>query len=1131
MGLHTVDNPMKLYISLLTFFLCFCQAKWLSAQDAHAIPNELLVQFLPGTDVLSYLDQHPEIVRARTLSRRMEIYWFQLTSESEARLIHADLHRHPTCLHAQWNHQVKNRGTEATIPSDARFGDQWDKDNSGQSGGTPDADMDAPEAWDLTTGVTNVFGDTLVVAVIDDGFDLNHEDMDYHVNQNEIPGNGLDDDGNGYIDDVNGWNPNNNSGTITTDSHGTHVSGIAAAKGDNLLGIAGVSWGAKIMPVQVITTIEAEVVAGYDYVLNQRMLYDQTGGASGAYVVSTNASFGVNFGDPANYPIWCAIYDSLGEHGILSAVATMNIGQNVDVVNDVPSACPSPYMISVTNTTDVDARNSGAAFGTTTIDIGAPGTNIASTLPGNTYGFQTGTSMASPQVAGAVLMVHGGASPALYAQYLADPAGTSLLIKDFILQGVDSLPGLTGSTVSNGRLNLFGALSKMQDYSDTLSDDCLAAFGLAASQLTDSSAVLSWQSGDSALSYMMRYRRFGDTTWSDSIVVPGSTFIQLNDLNRCESYEFQVKVFCVGDTIDYLSSRVFSTQGCCESPSGRAATVLSDSSAVLSWKSVFGAGSYEYRVRDSTGSFVASGILSDTSILIVQLTACSVYEWQVAAVCDTLTPTFSDWLSFRTFGCGLCIDSSYCASAGQNTDFEWMEEIQIGGFVSTTGSNGGYGLFVNSGLAIQRDTVTLIRLKPGYQQFSFREWWRIWIDLNQDGVFTDSVELVFDSNAGIQGEIADSISIPASATLGTTRMRVSMKFPGFIGGSGPGACETFSEGEVEDYCIEISDEPQIACGIPSITSVSYAALIPQLTVISDPVQGADSYEVIITGPGFPNGFTLPSLTPTASFTLALGDCESYEISMRAICNGIAGEADSVVYLTPGCGACTDLNYCLAEGLSADSLWIEAWQIRDVQIQSGSNGGYVLAGDQQVDLTVFDNVLGYMVPQGIGIDSAWLEIWIDVNGDGVFLSSESVFSAWREVGDTASFAWLVPPEIALTGGRIRWMVSEEPITNSCFSPQNGEVEDMCFTGQSVNVEDGLSQKILVFPNPFREEFQIQSDRSVNSVALFDLNGRQVLFLSEVSGGEWHISAAGLPAGIYLIEVDTDAGTLRRKVVKQ
>lgn len=1120
---------MKFHTSLLALFLLLGLIPSLSAQDQHAIPDELLVQFLPGTDVVSYLDQHPEIIRARTLSQRMEIYWFQLATDNDASLIHADLQRHPTCLHAQWNHQVVNRGTEATIPSDARFGDQWDKENTGQSGGTIDADIDAPEAWDLTTGVTNAFGDTLVVAIIDDGFDLNHEDMDYHVNQNEIAGNGIDDDGNGYVDDVNGWNPNNNSGTITTDSHGTHVSGISAAKGDNLLGVAGVSWGAKIMPVQVLTTIEAEVVAGYDYVLNQRILYDQTGGASGAYVVSTNASFGVNFGDPANYPIWCSIYDSLGEHGILSAVATMNIGQNVDVVNDVPSACVSPYMISVTNTTDVDTRNSGAAFGATTIDIGAPGTSIVSTLPGNTYGFQTGTSMASPQLAGAVLIMHGGASPAFYAQYLADPASTSLLMKDFILQGVDTLPSLTGSTVSNGRLNLFGALMKMQDYSDTLSDDCLAAFGLTASQLTDSSSFLSWQSGDSALSYTMRYRILGDTTWSDSVAVD-SSFIQINDLNRCESYEFQVKVFCVGDTIDYLSTRVFSTEGCCEPPSARVATVLSDSSVFLSWGSVFGAGNYEYRVLDLGGSLVTSGIISDTSVLVLQLAGCAIYQWQVASLCDTLTPTFSDWQTFRTFGCGVCVDSNYCASAGQDTDFEWIEEVQIGAFINTTGANGGYQFFENPGLALQRDTFSIIRLDPGYQQFQFREWWRIWIDLNQDGVF-DASELLFDSNAGVQGPITDSMTVPATALLGTTRMRVSMKFPGFGGGSGPGACETFSEGEVEDYCIEITDEPQVACGTPTITSVSYSALIPELSVISDPVPGADSYEVTIVGPGFPNGFTLTTTSPASSFLVALGDCESYQIVMKAICNGITGAADTVTYLTPGCGPCTDLDYCPAVGLSADSLWIEALQIRDVQIQSGSNGGYLLAGDQQVDLTVFDNVLAYMVPQGIGIDSAWLEVWIDVDGDGVMLPSESVFSSWRKVGDTANFAWLVPQGISLTGGRIRWMVSEEPITNSCFSPQKGEVEDMCFTGQSVSIGDDLSQQIQVFPNPFREELLIQSDRSVNSIALYDLNGRRLVKLFVRAGNEWRISTTELPAGIYLIEVDTDAGMLRKKVVKQ
>ena len=119
----------------------------------------------------------------------------------------------------------------------------------------------------------------------------------------------------------------------------------------------------------------------YGYALDQRAIYDSSGGLSGAFVVATNSSFGVNNADcsSGDYSLWNDMYDALGQYGILSCGATMNINSNVDVTGDVPTGCESDYMISVTNTTRNDAKNSGAAYGLTTIDLGAPGTQVLST--------------------------------------------------------------------------------------------------------------------------------------------------------------------------------------------------------------------------------------------------------------------------------------------------------------------------------------------------------------------------------------------------------------------------------------------------------------------------------------------------------------------------------------------------------------------------------------------------------------------------------------------------------------------------------------------------------------------------------------------------------------------------------
>lgn len=1119
---------MKSILSILLLFALFLPQQ-LSAQEPHAIPDELLIQLLPSVEIDQVLSDFPEIIRSRMLSERMGMYWLKSADQASTHRILIDLQRHPMVLQAQWNHVVEVRHTEATIPADPQFANQWGMNNTGQTGGLSDADIDAPEAWDLTTGQVTPFGDSLVVAVIDDGFDLQQEDIRFFVHNNEIAGNGIDDDGNGYIDDVNGWNSNSQSGVITTLSHGTHVSGIAAASGDNGIGVTGVAWGARVLPIQTQNS-EAAVVAAYNYVLEQRILYDQSGGTVGAYVVGTNASFGVNFGNPVNYPLWCGIYDSLGAHGILSAVATMNIGQNVDVVNDVPSACSSPYLISVTNTTDNDVRSNGAAYGLTTIDLGAPGSSVISTLPNNSYGYQTGTSMSCPHVAGAILIMHGGASPALYAQYLGDPAGTALLMKSFIMDGVDSLPTLTGTTVSGGRLNLFGALAEMQSYSDTLSETCLPAYSLKSGQITDSSALISWKGGDSATSYVFRYRKLSDSTWTDSISTD-SSFISLMNLGRCESYVYQIKVICTSDTIDYLATGQFKTEGCCEPPANQIAIVQNDSTILFSWNAVFGASGYEYRVRESGGSIVASGTVPDTFLLLSQLQPCTFYEWQLATICDTINPVFDEWQTVRTLGCGTCIDAAYCISRSTDTEFEWIDEVRIGANVNVSGQGSGYDFFESPSMQLQRDTFTAIALIPDFQQFTFNEWWRIWIDFNQDGVFTDSTEMVFDSQGGVTGSIFDSLFVPASASPGATRMRVTMKYPGFSGGSSPSACETFEGGEVEDYCVFITDEPQAACDKVSIIDVSYTPLITQLSISATPVPGADSYEVGVIGAGYPTGFTLNTTSATASFLLPMADCEIYEITMRAICNGIAGEMDSRTLVTAGCGNCSDLTYCDAAGLSADSAWLEAFQLNSLLLKTGPDNGYIFLANQSIDLTVFDNLTGWILPAADGLDSVWIEMWIDQDADGVMIASERIFGGKYAAGDTATFAWLVPQNISLDGGRIRMMVSKDPIQNSCFGPQQGEVEDLCFTGKSVGIDPELSIQVNVFPNPFNDEILIQSDLAIESVDLRDIHGRTLGTQASKQLTDWQISTELLPSGIYFVEVQTNAGMVRKKVVKR
>lgn len=364
----------------------------------------------------------------------------------------------------QLNYYVQSR---ATTPNDPSFNQQWGLHNTGQSGGTVDADIDAPEAWDITTGGITATGDSIVVAVVDGGFYLNHPDLKPNLfkNRQEIPNNGVDDDGNGYIDDFDGWNAYNNNGNLSSgDNHGTHVAGIIGAKGNNNAGVSGVNWNVKIMPIRGSSGTTSVVVAAYGYAAKMRKLYNQTNGAKGAFVVATNASFGVDFGNAASYPVWCSFYDTLGTLGILSMGAGPNNNTNIDTQGDIPTTCPSNYLVAVTNSTRKDVKYTYAGYGTTHMDLASPGTDIYNTYSTSGYQNLTGTSMATPMVTGVVALMYAAACEQFMLDYKANPGPMALQMRTWLLGSVDVKSNFATQVASGGRLNAHKALQAVQSY-------------------------------------------------------------------------------------------------------------------------------------------------------------------------------------------------------------------------------------------------------------------------------------------------------------------------------------------------------------------------------------------------------------------------------------------------------------------------------------------------------------------------------------------------------------------------------------------------------------------------------------------------------------------------------------------
>jgi len=335
----------------------------------------------------------------------------------------------------------------------------------------------AEQAWDFTTGGKTSDDADIVIAILDDGFDVNHEDLRDNIwtNEEEISNNGIDDDNNGYIDDINGINVRNGSPDHTIKTHGTAVMGIIGAGGDNSRGISGVNWNIQMMLLSN-TEFVSEIIEAYDYVREQRKRYNDSDGREGAFVVATNFSAGIPEAFEEDQPLLCEVYNSLGEVGVLSVSSAPNRDVDIDLIGDLPADCSSQYLIVATNTrTDSDELFSDAGIGANSVDIGAPGDGTISTKLENSYDGFGGTSASAPHVAGAIGLLYSVECQKLVDMTKTDPSGTALYIKNLILDNSDQKSSLGGVTVSGGRLNVFSSMVGFRDLCNTSANDGILA--------------------------------------------------------------------------------------------------------------------------------------------------------------------------------------------------------------------------------------------------------------------------------------------------------------------------------------------------------------------------------------------------------------------------------------------------------------------------------------------------------------------------------------------------------------------------------------------------------------------------------------------------------------------------------
>jgi subtilisin family serine protease len=359
----------------------------------------------------------------------------------------AFLRTHPDVLYAEPNYVVEADAADAsqTIPNDPRFGEQWALHNTGQEDiagvgtpGTPGADIDAPKAWEATTGSKNI-----VVAVVDTGIDYFNSDLFPNMwsasapftvtigTQNITCGVG-----------THGFNVLTNTCIPYDDNgHGTYVAGIIGAAGNDAYGVTGINWNTSMMAVKFLDSTglgtTANAIKAISFVV-------QAADKTGANIRVVNGSWSSGLFSQ----LLLDEINRANDRNMLFVASAGNSGRDNDVTLHYPSGYSAPNVISVAATDNKDMLWSSSNYGLSSVHLGAPGVNVISTAPSDAFAWYSGTSGAAPHVSGAAALLLAKCTTL-----------NTAALKSALLNTVDVVPALVGRVSTAGRLNVGNAMA------------------------------------------------------------------------------------------------------------------------------------------------------------------------------------------------------------------------------------------------------------------------------------------------------------------------------------------------------------------------------------------------------------------------------------------------------------------------------------------------------------------------------------------------------------------------------------------------------------------------------------------------------------------------------------------------
>jgi subtilisin family serine protease len=587
-----------------------------AVEGRQAIAGEVLVQFKGSAAATSSdrvlagrIDAEHNVPVGRHGLRRFRSRAFDVDA------LLAFFRAQPDVAFAEPNYVVRAQ----TVPNDPQFGSLWNLLNTGQlivgTFGTPGADISATNAWDVATGSKDI-----VVGVIDSGIDYTHPDI--AANVWSAPR-----DFSVTIGGVTVHCPAGSHGfnarTKTCDpldvfSHGTHVAGIIGAAGNNGIGVVGVNWNTLMIGGRFLDDFgvgtTADAIDAIDFMIQTRTIFASTGGAN--IRVLNNSWGGGAFSQALRDTIELAASDDM-----LFVAAAGNSGRDDDATPFYPASYDVPNVIAVAATTNRDVLWPSSNYGATSVDLAAPGEWVLSTIPGSGYAPRSGTSMATPHVAGAAALI-----------LSACPFDTAAL-KTALLSTVDGVPALTGLVATGGRLNVDRAIRTCATPSIPAAPTGLAATG------GPSDVTLTWDAVSGATSYRVKratvsggpYQLVADAitlrTYKDTAVSVGQTYFYVVSA-----------VNALGESPD--SSEVFATPVESEDPSPAAPdkleTTPGDAQVSLTW--IESQGAIRYRVKRSlakAGPYDLVGRTPEPSFVDTEVVNGTKYFYVVTAVTDT----------------------------------------------------------------------------------------------------------------------------------------------------------------------------------------------------------------------------------------------------------------------------------------------------------------------------------------------------------------------------------------------------------------------------------------------------------------------------------------------------------------